>query len=81
MGRAALVVGPATAAVVAAIRDELSKRGMSRAKLEAASGIRHNRMGIIFRLESPITIEETRLICDALGITMTSLIRAAERSV
>ena len=71
-------MGIATKAVVEVIGSKLAERGMSRLALEEASGIKHNRMGIIFRMESPITVEETRIICDALGISVVSVIREAE---
>lgn len=78
MGRSALQVGIATKSVVSVLQNEIARRGVSRTSVTASAGIGTNRSGIIFRLESPITVEETRVICEALGITVASVLREAE---
>lgn len=51
---------------------------MSQSAIARETGISQSRVNLIMRAERAITVEETALICAALGITVLSVIREVE---
>lgn len=81
MGRAALEVGNLTRQVVRILEEQRIKKGATRATLEDAASISHNRLGVILRCERPITIEETSSLCSALNLRLSEVIVDAEQAI
>ena len=69
MGAKSLEVGPATLAVVALTNRAIEGAGLTRAHIEEAARISHNRLAVILRGERPPTVDELVRICEAVGVS------------
>lgn len=78
MGRKSLTVGDFSRAVARALSEQAEYMGKSQAAIARETGISQNRVNLIMRAERAITVEETRIICEALGISVLSVLRDAE---
>lgn len=78
MGTRSLTVGDFSRAVARALSEQAERKGKSQAAIARETGISQSRVNLIMRAERAITVEETALICEALGVSVLSVIRDAE---
>lgn len=76
-----LEVGPATLAVVSLTNRAIEGAGLTRAHIEEAARISHNRLAVILRGERPPTVDELVRICEAVGVSAATILREAEETV
>ena len=81
MGTKSLEVGPATLAVVSLTNRAIEGAGLTRAHIEEAARISHNRLAVILRGERPPTVDELVRICEAVGVSAATILREAEETV
>ena len=74
MGTKGLEVGPATITVIRITNRKIEESGLSRAHIEEAARISHNRLAVILRGERPITVDELVRICEAIGVSAAAAI-------
>lgn len=81
MGTRPLTIGDFSRAVARALSDHADAAGVSQSAIARETGISQTRVNLIMRGERAITVEETALICEALGTPMLTVIREAEQSL
>ena len=81
MGSKSLAVGDYSRAVARALAVHLGDVGMSQAEVARRAGLSQTRTNLVLRAERAITVEETALICEAIGVSVSAILREAERLV